>query len=87
MSTLSQRDIVEAMAYEQINPGSEWRQDWRIAQLQATLCNIFGDSKGKQWSAKDFMPKFDKLDIDQQKLEATERIKRIFGVLAVKKGR
>lgn len=59
---MSSHEFAEWMAFARLQPFGEWRDDWRMATLAATIVNVMTRSKesDKTYSAEDFMPDFEK---------------------------
>lgn len=59
---MSGQQLVEWMAYAELEPFGEERADLRMATLAALIANIYRDPKQKStpFEIEDFMPKFEK---------------------------
>lgn len=82
------------MAFFQLEPAGEWRDDFRMAVLAAVITNVMTRSKDSDpvREPKDFMPDFEKaLDEYQAQEEMPEhervwrKVQRAFGPLVKKK--
>lgn len=88
---MSSHEFAEWLAFRQLQPFGEWRDDWRMATLAAVITNAMTRSKDSDpiREAKDFMPDFEKaLDEMESQEEISEqervmrKIKGVFGGLA-----
>lgn len=57
---MSSRQLSEWVAYNQLEPFGEERDDLRAAIIASVIANALGGRKGKKFKPKDFMPDFDK---------------------------
>lgn len=88
---MSSHEFSEWMAFSQLQPFGEWRDDFRMATLAAVIVNAMTRTKesDKVYSAQDFMPDFEK-ELDaaaaQEQISEPERtwhkVRAIFGGLA-----
>lgn len=80
------------IAYESLEPWDETRADWRAAMLASLYVNAHIDhKKHKPTTPSDFMPAFDKADVEpakekrqtvEQQRQAIELLASAFGVKA-----
>lgn len=88
-SAMSSQEFGEWMAFFQLQPYGEWRQDFRTANLMALIANVNRDpKKSKEFTPQDFMPDFEKaLDERQAQEDVLEhervwnKVKTAFGGL------
>jgi len=88
---MSSHEFSEWMAFSQLQPFGEWRDDFRMATLAAVIVNVMTRTKesDKVHTAQDFMPDFEKAldeakaqeDISDQE-RTWQKVKTIFGGLA-----
>ena len=86
---MSSHEFAEWMAFYKLQPFGEVRSDLRMALMMAQMANIFRGKDSKEFTAKDFMPDFDKaleeLEVSEEIPEHEKRwqkIKSVFGGLA-----
>lgn len=78
MDSLTSVQLSEWEAYDRIDPIGTWREDYRMAAIQATLTNIhnvLNTEEGKtptQTTPSDFMPIWDKVEREKISKEAEE---------------
>lgn len=74
------QQLMEWMAYEEVEPFGEQRADLRMAILAALIANINRDPKKKSraYEPKDFMPRFG----ERSPGDVAEKVKSYFGMLA-----
>lgn len=68
LATVSSADIVEMIAFEQLEPFGGMADDWRAGQIAATVANVQRDPKTRPdaFEPADFMPALvDALNIDR----------------------
>lgn len=91
---MSSHEFAEWMAFAQIQPFGEWREDFRMATLAAVITNVMTRTKESDpvRQAKDFMPDFEQaLDEYEAQAEIPEhemtwrKIDLVFGAMAKKK--
>lgn len=58
---MSSREFAEWMAFYQIQPFGEWRDDYRMARLAAVITNVMTRTKesDRLWNESDFLPDFE----------------------------
>ena len=74
------------MAFARLQPFGEQRMDSRFAMLAALVANLLTDSKGKRWTAEEFMPDYEKAFEEAEDAPApvsvVDKVKEYFGLLA-----
>jgi hypothetical protein len=71
---MSSKDIVEAMAYQRINPHSQSRFDLRSAIVASTIANINRGKGTRPYKPSDFMPDYS----GKKQNKVAEQLKAIF---------
>ncbi len=88
---MSSHEFSEWIAFFQVQPFGEWREDFRMATLAAVITNVMTRTKDSDpvRQAKDFMPDFEQaLDEYQAQDEISEqemtwrKINLVFGAMA-----
>jgi hypothetical protein len=77
---ISAREFAEWMAYDRIDPIGRDRDDWRAVFLAAMLANIHRPKNKRPYRLKDFWPRWDTTDPDEEEL--ARKIKAAMGALA-----
>ena len=77
---ISAREFAEWMAYDRIDPIGRDRDDWRAVLLAAMLANIHRPKGKRPYQLKDFWPRWDTTDPDEEEL--ARKIKATMGALA-----
>ena len=84
---LTSTQLSEWEAYDRLDPIGSWREDYRMASIQATLVNIHNAMNTKeggtptQTSATDFLPIWDKVEREKlmeqkNEVQSVDEIKR-----------
>ena len=79
--SLNSRQLTEAMIYESIDPWGEWRNDLRTGIVASTIANAMSTEKTTTFTPADFMPTFQKQEIEETEpteIEIAEKIKGAF---------
>jgi hypothetical protein len=77
---MSSREFAEWMAFFQLEPYGEWREDFRFANLMALISNVMTRSNDSDpiTPVEDFMPDFEKALDEMQAQEEIPKHQRVW---------
>ena len=76
LSRISSRELTEWMAFFSLEPWGTEVEDWRAGLIAATIANANRDPKKrrKPYEPQDFMPRYEKPQVEEQSWEEQARI-------------
>jgi hypothetical protein len=90
LSRISSRELTEWMAFFSLEPWGTEVEDWRAGLIAATIANANRDPKKrrKPYEPQDFMPRYEKPQVEEQSWEEQARILEMWSrVLQARDGR
>jgi len=87
---MSSRELTEWMAFFSLEPWGTEVEDWRAGLIAATIANANRDPKKrrKPYEPQDFMPRYEKPQVEEQSWEEQARILEMWSrVLQARDGR
>lgn len=60
LKNISARELTEWMAYYQVEPFGEARDDLRMGMICSTIANVNRGKNGRVYKPEDFIPRFDR---------------------------
>ena len=87
---MSSRELTEWMAFFSLEPWGTEVEDWRAGLIAATIANANRDPKKRRklYEPQDFMPRYEKPQVEEQSWEEQARILEMWSrVLQARDGR
>jgi len=88
LEQLTSTQLTELLAYDEIDPVGEWRDDYRMAVILSHITNLFiqvyGKKETKLTTPKDFLLIWSKQQqkmIEKQRIEKTQSVEEMKAIL------